>query len=264
MRPVQSSIDRYGTSGGPLVIALHGAVANRKTWMPLARVLPAHFELWCPDLPGHGARRDEAFTREASLETIEALVSLARPRRVVIAGDSLGGYLALEAGASIARGISGIVAGGCTWSMTGFGGVLARASDFPARLIERVVGAERCETTFAALLRRFAGDECAREIMLTGLRFAARSESLEELRGMDLVRIVEQIRTPIAFVNGAYDWPTRAGEGALLEAARNGNRTIAPDVGHGVGLRAPGTFALAIGGVVGRVTQLDRRPAAAS
>jgi pimeloyl-ACP methyl ester carboxylesterase len=260
----KTSVDRYGTPGGPLVIALHGAVANRKTWLPLANVLPPHFELWCPDLPGHGARRDEAFTREAALETVAALVALARPRRVVLAGDSLGGYLALEAGARIPHGIGGIVAGGCTWSMTGFGGVLARASDLPARLLERMLGEARLEAVGLALLRRFVGPDCAELIASAGLRLQSRPESLEELRGVDLERIVAQIRVPIAFVNGANDWPTRAGEGALLAAARSAERVIAPGVGHGVGLLAPGTFAIAIGNVVGRLTRLDRRPVPAS
>jgi pimeloyl-ACP methyl ester carboxylesterase len=260
----RASVDRYGTPGGPLVIALHGAVANRKTWLPLANVLPPHFELWCPDLPGHGARRDETFTREAALETVAALLALARPRRVVLAGDSLGGYLALEAGARIPHGIGGIVAGGCTWSMTGFGGVLARASDLPPRLLERVLGEARLEALGLALLRRLVDGECAAAVASAGLRLRARSESLEELRGIDLAHMVAQIRVPIAFVNGVNDWPTRAGEGAFLAAAHDAERVIAPGVGHGVGIFAPGTFAIAIGNVVGRLTRLDRRPVPAS
>jgi pimeloyl-ACP methyl ester carboxylesterase len=178
----------------------------------------------------------------------------------VLAGDSLGGYLALEAGARIPHGIGGIVAGGCTWSMTGLGGVLARASDLPARLLERVLGETRLEALGIAILRRFVGAECAQIIAAAGLRLRSRSESLDELRGVDLARLVAQIRVPIAFVNGANDWPTRAGEGALLAAAHSAERVIAPGVGHGVGLLAPGTFAVAIGSVVGRLTQLDRRP----
>lgn len=258
-----ATIDRHGEPGGPLVIALHGAAVNRKTWLPLARVLPAHFELWCPDLPGHGCRRDEPFTREASLDTIAALVASARPRRVILAGDSLGGYLALEAAARTPHGIAGVVAGGCTWSMTGLGGALARLSDSPVRALETLAGVERCERWFAALVSavlRGNGGSDARSTIAAGLRLRARTESLTELRGLDLVRLVRDIRSPIRFVNGALDWPTRAGEGGLVKAARAATVTLAARCGHGVGIFAPGVFANACASAAAHAFVADRRP----
>jgi pimeloyl-ACP methyl ester carboxylesterase len=242
-------LDRFGISGGPLAIALHGAVANRKTWLPLARALAPHLELWCPDLPGHGSRRDEPFEFEAALETVEALVASARPRRVVLAGDSLGGYLALAAGARIERGVAGIVAGGCTWSMTGFGGALARASDVPAALLAALVGEARLERLAARQLSRLTDEATAEAVAACGLRLRARGESLRELAGFDAVAVVRDVRAPIAFVNGARDWPTRAGEKALVRAALCASLTAVPHCGHGVGFFAPHAFARAIEGL---------------
>ncbi len=252
-------VDRYGTPGGHLVIALHGAVANRKTWLALSRALPPHFELWCPDLPGHGSRRDEVFARASALETIGALVAHARPRRVVLAGDSLGGYLALEAAATMPHGIEGVVAGGCTWSMTGLGGVLARLTDVPVRALEAIAGGERLDRWFASAVPLLANARDTRAIVACGLRVRSRSESLTELRGLDLVRVVREVRAPITFVNGANDWPTRAGEGQLLAAARSANRMIAPGVGHGVGILAPAVFARAVVSLIGPEYVADRR-----
>jgi pimeloyl-ACP methyl ester carboxylesterase len=244
---LEAAFDRYGPStAGTVAIALHGAVANRKTWLPLARVLPGGVELWCPDLPGHGARRDEPFVLESALATVTALVTRAAPRRVILAGDSLGGYVALIAAARNTAGVAAVVAGGFTWSMAGIAGALARASDVPVRFLETFAGDARIERFVAASVPRFTDADTAAEIVRAGLRVRSRSESLAELAGLDLVAHVRTLRVPIVFVNGARDWPTRAGERMLLRAARDSVLVLGPHAGHGVGLLDPATFARAL------------------
>jgi pimeloyl-ACP methyl ester carboxylesterase len=238
--------DRYGTPGGKLVIFLHGAVANRKAWLPVARELSPQWESWCPDLPGHGVRRDEAFRLEAALETVEALVALARPRRVVLAGDSLGGYVALAAGERIPHGVAGIVAGGCSWPMTGLAGLLARASDLPPAFVTQLLGEERLEAWAGRLLGRWGDVATGRAIAEAGLRLRSRGESLRELAGFDPALPARAIGAPLVVINGAWDWPTRAGEGALVRAARRATLQVVPRTGHGVGLFAPRAFARAV------------------
>jgi pimeloyl-ACP methyl ester carboxylesterase len=247
---------RQGTPGGPLVILVHGAVANRCTWLPVARRLPAAYEVWCPDLPGHGALRDEPFRMERALDVVAALVARAAPRRPIVAGDSLGGYVALAyaARSDVGERVAGIVAGGCTWSMTGAAGLLARLSDVPPTLLERVIGSARLERFATSLLPRVTDSETARCIAAAGLRLAARGESLRELAGLDLVRVVRAIGVPIVFVNGRYDWPTRAGERELLRAAANARLVVSPRSGHGVGIFDPQAFANAIRGLVSEPT----------
>jgi pimeloyl-ACP methyl ester carboxylesterase len=246
MTEMMAGVDRYGTPGGPLVVALHGAVAGRKIWLPLAAALSPEYELWCPDLPGHGVRRDEPFRLEAAVETVLALLALARPRRVVLAGDSLGGYVALAAAARASGGVAGVLAGGCSWSMTGLGGALARASDLPPRALAALVGEERLERAAAALLYRLTSGPTAAAIGAAGLRLRSRSESLSELAGIDVAALARAIRVPLTVINGAWDWPTRAGEAALARAARRGTVRIVPGAGHGVGFFAPEAFARAI------------------
>ncbi|GAC1493128.1 MAG: alpha/beta hydrolase [Vulcanimicrobiaceae bacterium] len=237
--------DRYGSPGGRLVIALHGAVANRKTWLPLSRGVPPDVELWCPDLPGHGARRHEPFTMERALALVDALLAAAAPRRAIVAGDSLGGYLALAMGARRDPRVAGVVAGGCTWSMTGWRGALARASDVPPRLIERLVGSARTLDVAAAILPRVTDAQTARAVLAGGLRTAAREESLRELRGVDVVALARAIDVPLAIVNGSFDWPTRAQERDVLRANPHATLTLGR-IGHGVGFLLPAAFARAI------------------
>ncbi len=240
------AIDRYGTPGGPLVVLLHGAVANRKSWLPVVAALPPVCEVWCPDLPGHGAWRDEPFGLARAIDETSGLIATAGPRGAVLAGDSLGGYVALAVAARRSPALRAVVAGGCTWSMTGVGGRLARFSDVVPALVERALGTERAERFAASLVPRMTDAATARAIVETGLRLGTRGESLRELAGMDLVRIVREIAVPVTFVNGRYDWPTRAGERTLLGAARSGSLFVSRRCGHGVGIFDPPTFAAAI------------------
>ena len=246
MRAVNGEVDRYGSPGAPLAILVHGAVANRKTWLPVARQRSARFEVWCPDLPGHGSRGSETFTLAGALDAVAVLVAQAGPRRAIVAGDSLGGYVALALASREPAGVASVVAGGCTWTMTGAYGTLARASDVPVALLTRVVGRERMLRASESLVPLVAGRDVARDIVAAGLRLESRSESLRELAGLDLVALVREIRVPIAVVNGRYDWPTRAGERALLRASSDASLSISPRCGHGVGLLDAPFFARAI------------------
>jgi pimeloyl-ACP methyl ester carboxylesterase len=211
-----------------------------------ARELSTRFEVLCPDLPGHGSRRSETFTLPAAIRAIASLVAHTLPRRAIVAGDSLGGYVALALAAREPEGVAGVVAGGCSWTMTGAHGTLARVSDVPVALLARAFGHERMLRASESLVRRVAAPQVAREIVTAGLRLESRSESLRELRGLDLVALVREIRVPIAFVNGRYDWPTRAGERTLLRAARDASLAISPRCGHGVGLLDAPFFARTI------------------
>jgi pimeloyl-ACP methyl ester carboxylesterase len=123
----------------------------------------------------------------------------------------------------------------------------------PVRALEAIAGTPRCEAWFAAILPRIASPGDARAIVGAGLRLRARSESLAELRGVDVVRFARDIRANLIVVNGAFDWPTRAGEGAIVAAARSAQCVVAPGVGHGVGFFAPGVFAEAIASALTRV-----------
>lgn len=78
----------------PLLVLLHGTRMDGRQWEPYRPLLPGA-DVVAPDLPGHGSRVSEPFTLEAALRTIADAVDGARPgQRVVLAGHSLGGYLA--------------------------------------------------------------------------------------------------------------------------------------------------------------------------
>lgn len=89
-------------SGEPLVL-IHGLTHRRQAWYPLLDHLTDHREVVLFDLPGHGESPDlvvrggdvQATLREDLVAAMDAL-GLDRPH---IAGNSLGGRVALEAAA---------------------------------------------------------------------------------------------------------------------------------------------------------------------
>jgi pimeloyl-ACP methyl ester carboxylesterase len=98
---MELAYDRTG-SGPPLVL-LHGLGHRRQAWGAVAGLLAPHRELIVVDLPGHGespplvpaGRPPVPVMLEALLGFLDEL-GLDRPH---LAGNSLGGRLALEAGA---------------------------------------------------------------------------------------------------------------------------------------------------------------------
>lgn len=106
----------HGT-GEPLVL-VHGLTHRRQAWYPLLEHLTDHRTVVLLDLPGHGASPDlvvhdsdvQGAIRDALQETLDAL-GLDRPH---IAGNSLGGRIALEAAAD------GIVRSATTLSPAAF------------------------------------------------------------------------------------------------------------------------------------------------
>lgn len=99
---MQLAFDRKG-SGPPLVL-LHGVGHRRQAWDPVTDLLTPHRDLIIPDLPGHGEspplRTNGRPVVDVLLEAVTGLLAELGLDRPHMAGNSLGGRLALEAGAA--------------------------------------------------------------------------------------------------------------------------------------------------------------------
>ncbi len=86
---------------GPPLLLVHGLGHRRQAWYPVVDLLAPHREVILVDLPGHGqspafaprGRAAKDYLRD-ELETFHVELGLDRPH---IAGNSLGGLIALEA-----------------------------------------------------------------------------------------------------------------------------------------------------------------------
>ena len=78
------------------VVLVHGSQLSGAQWTRYGALLGPDVEVVVPDLPAHGSRRGGAFTWEGALEVIGDAVAGDDPSvPVVLAGHSLGGYLAM-------------------------------------------------------------------------------------------------------------------------------------------------------------------------
>lgn len=106
------AFERFGT-GEPLVL-VHGISHRRQAWYPVAERLAEHREVILLDLPGHGESpelvNDGRHVKNILQDELIALLAELDLGRPHIAGNSLGGRIALEAAsdglASSATGLS--------------------------------------------------------------------------------------------------------------------------------------------------------------
>jgi pimeloyl-ACP methyl ester carboxylesterase len=93
------AFERVG-SGPPLVL-LHGVGHRRQAWYPVVDRLAAHRELFLVDLPGHGESDPMPVDRpviEVLRDELLGFLTAQGLDRPHLAGNSLGGRIALEAG----------------------------------------------------------------------------------------------------------------------------------------------------------------------
>jgi pimeloyl-ACP methyl ester carboxylesterase len=122
MNPRHIAYDRHG-SGRP-VILLHGLGDRRQSWKAVSPRLVGDYEVVSLDLPGFGEspspERDEPYDVHSLVRVIGEFCELHGFERPHLAGNSLGGSIALELGV---QGIAGSVT---VFSPAGFSDRLAR------------------------------------------------------------------------------------------------------------------------------------------
>ena len=86
-----------GGEGSPLLL-LHGFTDTWRTWELVLPELEKHHEVFAPTLPGHagGPPLKSPVVQEQVLDQVEAMLDEAGIEAAHIAGNSLGGYLALR------------------------------------------------------------------------------------------------------------------------------------------------------------------------
>ncbi len=228
------------------VLALHGAVANGAAWLGVQRALGDAMHVDAPDLPGHGARRAERFALEPVIaELIARATAHAARGPLLLAGDSLGGYLALAVGGRLDVPLLGVVAGGCTYALRGLTGAAARLT-LAADALAALDGERAAARFFAGVLRREAGADIGDAIVARGLNVGMRGATLRALLGHDTLADVRAIRAPVTFVKGSRDVPIVWQTKRFAAAAAHGRAIVVPGVGHGVALLRPEAFAAAL------------------
>ncbi|HEY1442654.1 MAG TPA: alpha/beta fold hydrolase [Mycobacterium sp.] len=90
--------DYYRNGAGEPLVLLHGTTASWRVWHPVLDRLAQHYDVFAPTLPGHraGPPLPGPPTIDAIVDGVEATLDDAGISTAHIAGNSLGGLIALE------------------------------------------------------------------------------------------------------------------------------------------------------------------------
>jgi pimeloyl-ACP methyl ester carboxylesterase len=96
-----ASVTRFRQGRGEPLLLIHGLGLSWRSWKPVLPMLTAVHDVLAVDLPGFGTApslADGPPTVEALTDAVEAELDRAELGRVHVAGNSLGGWIALELG----------------------------------------------------------------------------------------------------------------------------------------------------------------------
>ena len=239
------SVDRLGDAAAPAIVLLHASALNRRMWLPVTAALGTSYRLLVPDLPGHGTRRTERFTLPAAVACVSDLLREARGP-ALLAGDSLGGYVAIAAAAAQPARVAGVVAGGCTLNPVGLMALAVWRLGWQARITAWLRSPEATSAAEAATLRAAHPGAPVDEMIRAGLSARGRADGLLACAGTDFTRLAADIEGPVVLVNGAEDRAARRDESRFLAAVPGARLDTFPGRGHAVSLDEPEGFAQAI------------------
>jgi pimeloyl-ACP methyl ester carboxylesterase len=240
------TFDSAGSTDAPAIVLIHGSVVTRKMWLPQLRGLSDTFHVIAPDLPGHGALAEMPFTFATATETLEDIIWQEANGRALVAGLSLGGYIAMELARRSPELVAGLVLSGCSLNFDGF---LGSYLQFASWLMSRGWINLRKERSEARVRRMFppALADVAEEQLHAGVYPEALAPSYMELAHRYFSALFAEYPGPSLILNGERDASTRKGEAKFLAAARNGRVQAIAGAGHACNLDQPKAYNQSLG-----------------
>ena len=101
---------RYKTEGlGNTLILLHGFLESLEIWESFSEQLSEHFNVITIDLPGHGESGSfgEVHSMNLMADTVNAVLDHLKIEKCVVAGHSMGGYVAVHFAATYPEKVKG-------------------------------------------------------------------------------------------------------------------------------------------------------------
>lgn len=225
-------------------VFVHGIRTSGTMWRSQLGYLEARrIPAVAVDLPAHGTRRSEEFTLDEAFRTIEdAVREMARSRKVLLVGHSMGGLLAtaysggVHPGATAHPPVDGLIGASCTSFPRG------RALS-AYRLLARAFDAlpDRGEWVSARVLDATLPRDTRQDFGAGGYAYDAQHTALASLAQLNLVRAIARLRIPTWWVNGAFD-QLRLHERLFLRLHPDAELIVVPRTTHLLPVMRPRVF----------------------
>jgi len=218
------------------LVLVHGTRVSGAAWrLPAYQEVLAGFDVVTPDLPGHGARLGERFTTEAAVAVIAEAVEGGDPADpVVLAGHSLGGYMAMAYAARHPTRLAGLVLVGASAVPRGPGAAAYRAF---ASLIPRL-GAQRLARLSNRAMVRLTDEETARAVLDDGESYAATADAWAAVMADGDPRLLREVTCPVLLVSGQWD-QLRVHASQFAAQCRDARVVVVPRATHLLPLSHP-------------------------
>jgi pimeloyl-ACP methyl ester carboxylesterase len=234
--------DEHGPVEGPPIVFVHATRLTRAMWTPQVTRLSDTFRVVTLDLPGHGTRASERFTLDAAADAVAETIDRAAAGRAVVAGLSLGGYVAMHLAGRSPERVRALVVADATAEPVGLLSVPYRALGWSFMALQ--------DRGLATLNRwffrgRFA-PELADPIVAGGFWGVGGAEALRSLVGHRFRPSLASYPGPTLLLTGSLDLPFLAGRRGFAASAQDARSVRIPRATHLSNLDQPDAFSEAI------------------
>ncbi|MFC3069321.1 alpha/beta fold hydrolase [Phenylobacterium soli] len=227
---------------GPALLLTHGFSATSQMWKGQIDTLAPHFQVITWDMRGHGQSDypadPKAYSEEATVADMAALLDRVGARTAVVGGLSLGGYMSLAFHRRHPERVRGLL---IIDTGPGYKNDEARAG-WNANAIAR---AERYdEKGLGDLSKASAEVQAAHHRDATGLAHAARGMLTQ--RDAQVIESLPAIAVPTIVIVGENDTPFLAASDYMAAKIPGAKKAVIPNAGHAANIDNPKAFNAAL------------------